>query len=186
MLFIVLSCYVVNGQNDHSNIQRKKIQLGLSYSLTSDYRVQRKPFNASVNYQVQQWGAIDLGVGAQVYMFSPKPDYEKNFSTRWSVNPNVSSSYSFLNNKLRAYLAFGYYFDNYKLTTDEIQFFSPSSKHTLKSTGFTVAPGIKYFFNTNIFFDINYTFLNAKTDDSQGFSQSSNNNLLNVGLGVSF
>lgn len=186
MLFIALLSYVVNAQNDNSNIQRKNIQLGLSYSPASDYIIHKKPFNASINYQVKKWSAIDLGLGAQVYMFPPKSEYRKNFSARWGINPNVNSSYSFLNNKLRTYLAFGYYFGNYKLTTDEIPFLTPSREYTLKSNGFTVAPGIKYFFNSNIFLDINYTFLNVKTKDDQGFLHSSDNNLFNLGFGVSF
>lgn len=186
MLSIALSCYFVNAQNNNVNIKKEKFQLGLSYALTSDVVSYKNPFNASINYQLKKWGAIDLGVGIQVYMFSPKSEYKKNFSTRWGFNPNVSSSYSFLNNKLRTYFAFGYYFDNYKLTTDELPPFTASYKNAIKSTGLTFVPGFKYFLNSNIYFDINYTFLNVKTKYGPGFSYTSNNNLFNVGLGVAF
>ena len=61
-----------------------------------------------------------------------------------------------------------------------------SPNQSIKTTGITIAPGLKYFVHPNIFIDTNLTIILAKTKYESGTSESNNNAYFNIGAGVAF
>ena len=185
ILFTLLLGYLANAQVSTQNNDSGKFQLGVGYAFqiqSKSYTIFKNPPNVFINYQLKRWNSIDLSVGARVFLFMPRPENKDNFSTPWGFNPNVSSSYSFLDNKFRAYLALGYYFDQYQFTTTA-SLGSPSASSTIRDNGITFTPGIKYFVKSNLFLDINYMLLNIKTNV---ISDTSSKSLFCLGFGVAF
>jgi hypothetical protein len=163
--------------------QHRKFHFGISYSLTNENEVYRNPFNGYVNYQLKKWDQLDLNGGLRVFYFSSKES--ANFSNKWGVNPNIGISHYFKGNKFNTYLNLGYYFDTFEFKpTNTGSFTNPNRE--LKTNGFTIAPGLKYFVQSNFYVDANLTLLMAKEKDDISSSNSSNNTLFNIGIGVAF
>jgi hypothetical protein len=181
---IVIFVFVIVYSLSYSQEQAtKKFQLGFSYSLTNEDEIFKNPFSGFANYQVKQWDNLDINAGLKVYYFSSKES--ANFSNKLGFNPNISSSYYFAKNKLNANVAIGYYFDSFT-STPTITGIIVSPEREIKTNGITLAPGIKYFFNPNIFIDTNATFLMAKTKDDFYKDTTGNNTFINLGFGFAF
>ncbi|HCQ12052.1 MAG TPA: hypothetical protein DIU01_02055 [Flavobacterium sp.] len=161
----------------------KKIQLGISYSLTNQNEVYKNPFNGYVNYQLKKWDQLDLNGGLRVFYFGSKES--ANFSNKWGVNPNIGISHYFKDDKFNTYLNLGYYFDTFEFKPTTTGSFT-TPKRELKTNGFTIAPGLKYIVQSNVYVDANLTLLIAKEKDNIGSWNSSNNTLFNIGIGVAF
>lgn len=164
--------------------ENQKFQVGLSYSLTSsDEIIYNNPFSGYAGYQVKRWENLDVNAGMRAFYFKSKA--KDNFSDIWGFNPNVSTSYHFLNNKLNTYLAVGYYFDSFTFTPTPIDHPSfDNSKREYKTTGVTITPGVKYFVFSNFFIDANLSLLYTKSKPMN--SDNGNNTFFNIGLGVAF
>lgn len=171
---------VLSFAQDNSN---KKFLYGISYSLTSDDNIYNKPLSFYVNYQLKQWGNLDISAGLKSYYFSSKNS--TNFSNKLGFNPNVSGSYYFLQDKINTYFGLGYYFDSTTFKPTPTGLFT-SPNQSIKTSGFTIAPGLKYFVHPNIFVDTNLTIILAKTKYESRTSESNNNTFFNIGAGVAF
>lgn len=177
ILFMI--CFGAYSQDDTS----KKILIGISYSLTNnDSYIFSNPFSGYVNYQVKKWDNLDLNVGIRAFYFSSNE--KETFSNRLGFNPNVSSAYHFKNSKLLSYLAVGYYFDSFEFKPISNGIMGTPNRD-VKSNGVTIAPGLKYFIQENIFLDTNLTLLFSTTKDASFYTESSNT-FLNIGIGVAF
>lgn len=161
----------------------KKFQFGIAYSLTNDDNIYKNPISFYVNYQLKQWGKLDINTGLKSYYFSSKNS--TNFSNKLGFNPNVSASYYFLQDKMNTYFGLGYYFDNTTFKPTPTGLFT-SPNQSIKTSGFTIAPGLKYFVHPNIFVDTNLTIILAKTKYELGSFESNNNTFFNIGAGVAF
>ena len=75
---------------------------------------------------------------------------------------------------MNTYFSLGYYFDNSTFKPTPSGLFT-SPEQSIKTSGFTIAPGLKYFVHPNIFIDTNLTLILAKTKYELGGSESSNN-----------
>jgi hypothetical protein len=176
----MLMLSVLSFAQDKSN---KKFQFGISYSLTNDDELYKKPLSFYANYQVKKLDKIDINAGLKVFYFGTKES--ENFTNKIGFNPNASASYYFAKNKLNANLAIGYYFDNATFKPTPSIFF-PSQNQSIKTSGLTFAPGLKYFVHPNIFIDTNVTFILATTKYELGISESNNNAYFNIGAGIAF
>ncbi|MFN3640889.1 MAG: outer membrane beta-barrel protein [Flavobacterium sp.] len=174
ILFISVG-FICTAQENH------KFQVGLSYALTNSNDIYNTPFSGYAGYQVNRWENLDVNAGMRAFYYKSK--MRDNFSNRWGFNPNVSTSYHFLNNKLNTYLAVGYYFDYFTFRTTPDPFFDPL-KIEYKTTGVTITPGVKYFVFSNFFIDANLSLLYAKSKSMN--TDNSNNTFLNIGIGVAF
>jgi len=161
----------------------KKFQLGISYSLTNNDNRYNNPFSFYANYQLKKWDKLDINVGLKSFYFSSKNS--TNFSNKLGFNPNVSAAYYFLQDKMNTYFGLGYYFDNVTFKPTPAGLFT-SPNQSIKTTGITIAPGLKYFVHPNIFIDTNLTIILAKTKYESGTSESNNNAYFNIGAGVAF
>lgn len=161
----------------------KKFQFGISYSLTNNDNLYNNPISIYANYQVKKWDEVDISAGLKSYYLSSKNS--TNFSNKLGFNPNVSASYYFLQDKMNTYFGLGYYFDNTTFKPTPTGLFT-SQNQSIKTSGFTIAPGLKYFVHPNIFIDTNVTFLLAKTRFESGTSDSNNNTFFNIGVGATF
>lgn len=176
---LFMSISTIYGQE----VSTKKIQLGVSYSLTNENEVYKNPFNVYANYQLVKWDKLDLSSGLRVFYFGSKES--ANFSNKWGLNPNIGISHYFNENKISTYFNLGYYFDTFKFKpTTTGSFITP--KQELKTNGFTISPGLKYFVQSNVYVDANLTLLIAKEKDDSGNTNSSNTTLLNIGIGFAF
>lgn len=161
-----------------------KFQLGLSYSLTSDDNsFFSNPISFYGNYQLRKWDKLDLNVGMKSFYFSSE---ESNYtSSKWGFNPNLSASYYFSKDKFNTYFGVGYYFDSFE-TTPTIIGLNVNPKRDIKTNGIIIVPGLKYFIHQNIFFDLNCSFLFARTSDDYYKTAMGNNTFLNLGVGTRF
>ena len=180
IIAFMLMISVLSFAQDKSN---KKFQFGISYSLTNDHELYKKPLSFYANYQVKKLDKIDINAGLKVFYFGSKES--ENFTSKIGFNPNASASYYFAKNKLNANIAIGYYFDNATFKPTPYIFF-PSQNQSIKTSGLTFAPGLKYFVHPNIFVDTNLTIILAKTKYESGTSESNNNAYFNIGAGVAF
>ncbi|UPQ80322.1 outer membrane beta-barrel protein [Flavobacterium azooxidireducens] len=168
----------------HAQAQEaKKVQVGFNYSFTDDDDLYNKPFSGYVNYQIKAWEDIGLHAGFRAFYYYPK--IKDNFTDKWGFNPNISASYSFFEKKMQASLAVGYYFDSFtfKPTTDG---FITSPNRDIKTNGFTISPGIKYFVTKTFFIESNLTILNVKNKSQFVYPESSDFVFFNIGVGVAF
>jgi hypothetical protein len=180
IIAFILMFSVLSFAQDNSN---KKFQFGISYSLTNNDNLYNNPISIYANYQVKKWDEVDISAGLKSYYLSSKNS--TNFSNKLGFNPNVSASYSFLQDKMNSYFGLGYYFDNTTFKPTPTGLFT-SQKQSIKTSGFTIAPGLKYFVHPNIFVDTNLTIILAKTKYESGTSESNNNTFFNIGVGVAF
>jgi hypothetical protein len=186
IIAFILMFSVLSFAQDKSN---KKILIGISYSLTNNDIRYNNPLSFYATYQIKQWGKLDISAGLKSFYSSAKNSTDNrpaNFSNKLGFNPNVSASYYFLQDKMNTYFSLGYYFDNstFKPTPTGGLFTSPDQ--SIKTSGFSIAPGLKYFVHPNIFIDTNLTLILAKTKYELGGSESSNNTFFNIGLGIAF
>jgi hypothetical protein len=178
ILFISIG-FICTAQENH------KFQVGLSYSLTSSDEIYNNPFSGYASYQLKRWEKLDINAGLRVFYYNSNE--QNNFSDIWGFNPNVSTSYHFLNNKLNTYLAVGYYFDSFTFTPTPIDLPTfDNSKREYKTTGVTITPGVKYFVFSNFFIDANLSLLYAKSKSKSMNTDNSNNTFFNIGIGVAF
>lgn len=183
ILFISVG-FICTAQENH------KFQVGLSYALTNSYGIFNNPFSGYASYQVKRWENLDVNAGMRTFYYKSK--IRDNFSDIWGFNPNVSTSYSFFNNKLNTYLGVGYYFDSFSFKPTMSLIPDPSdpafdtSKKVFKTSGVTITPGVKYFVFSNFFIDANLSLLYATTKLKPNYSENSNNTLLNIGVGAAF
>ncbi len=178
----ILICLVSYLSMSQKN-QDRKFHFGISYSLINDNEVFRNPFNGYANYQLKKWDQLNLNGGVRVFYFGSKES--ANFSNKLGFNPNIGISHYFKDDKFNTYINLGYYFDAFEFKPTIIGSFT-TPKREIKTNGFTISPGLKYFLQTNIFVDANLTLLIAKEKDDIGSSNSSNNTLFNIGIGVAF
>jgi hypothetical protein len=180
VIVFALMFSVLSFAQDKSN---KKFQFGISYSLTNDDNLYNKPLSFYANYQVKKLDKIEFRGELKSYYFSSKNS--SNFTNKLGFNPNVSASYYFLNDKMSGYFGLGYYFDSGTFKPTPTGLFT-SPNQTIKTSGVTFAPGLKYFVHPNIFIDTNVTFLFAKTKFESGTSNTNNNTFFNIGVGATF
>ena len=162
----------------------KKFLLGVNYSLTYDNDLHNRPLSASLNYKIKQWENIDLEVGFRTMYFKSK--IPQNFSDKWAFNPTIGSSYSFSNKKLNVFLSGGYYFDSYTFEVEEILSIENQYSGDLKTNGFTIAPGLRYFISPSFFLESNVILVSAKTKNISDLSESNTSVFFNLGVGVAF
>ncbi|WP_396188421.1 hypothetical protein [Flavobacterium sp.] len=179
-IIFALMFSILSFAQDKSN---RKFQFGISYSFTNDDNLYNKPLSFYVNYQLKKIDKIEFRAELKSYYFSSKNS--TNFTNKLGFNPNVTTSYYFLNGKMSGYFGLGYYFDSSTFKPTSTGFFT-SPNQTIKTNGLTFAPGLKYFVHPNIFIDTNVTFLLAKTKFESGTSDSNNNTFFNIGVGASF
>jgi hypothetical protein len=182
IIFIsLLLCAAYSYSQNESN---KKIQLGLSYSLTKKDFIYNNPLSVYANYQLKKWDKLGVNAGIGVFYYISKES--KNFTNKFGFNPNVSVSYDLIENKLLSYVAAGYYYDSYVFKPSLIALYTSPSRD-YKTSGVTITPGLKYFVHPNIFIDANASLLFANTkDELAGSSESSDKTLFSIGLGVAF
>lgn len=179
-IIFALMFSILSFAQDKSN---RKFQFGISYSFTNEDNLYSKPFSFYANYQVKKLNKIEFRGELKSYYLSSKNS--TNFSNKLGFNPNVSASYYFLQDKMNTYFGLGYYFDNTTFKPTPTGLFT-SQNQSIKTSGFTIAPGLKYFVHPNIFIDTNVTFLLAKTKFESGKSDSNNNTFFNIGVGTTF
>lgn len=132
MLLFVVCLFVQDKKN-------KKLQVGLSYSLSGKKAFHNSPFSFYGNYQMKTWDKFSIDAGLRIFYASSIES--NNFTTKWAFNPNVTGSYSFVE-KLNGYVAFGYYYDSYKFTPTYFDNFVPD--RNIVTQGITISPGLKY------------------------------------------
>jgi hypothetical protein len=162
----------------------KKNYVGISYVLTGDEVLHSNPFSASLEYQIKEWNQLNLKAGLKVLYFNS--NVSNNFSDRWGFNPNVSSSYSFNDNKFQAYFGLGYYFESFKISSFRPDFDQEPISAKIKRTGFTITPGIRYFLMDYLFVDSHLTILNAKIKSDSLPTESDTPVFWNIGVGLAF
>lgn len=180
IIAFILMFTVLSFAQDKSN---RKFQFGISYSFTNEDNLYNQPLSFYANYQVKKLNKIEFRGELKSYYFSSKNC--TNFTNKLGFNPNVSASYYFLQDKMNTYFGLGYYFDNATFIPTPTGLFT-SPNQTIKTSGVTFAPGLKYFVHQNIFIDANVTFLLAKTKFESGTSDSNNNTFFNIGVGTTF
>ncbi|MGV1011809.1 MAG: hypothetical protein ACOYBS_05115 [Flavobacterium sp.] len=180
IIAFILMFSVLSFAQDNSN---KKFQFGIAYSLTSDAIMYKNPFSFYADYQLKKWNDVSISTGLKSFYYSSKNS--TNFSNKLGFNPNVSASYYFLQEKMNTYFGLGYYFDNATFKPTQLGLFT-SPNQSIKTSGFTIASGLKYFVHPNIFIDTNLTIILAKTKYESGTSESNNNAYFNIGAGVAF
>lgn len=180
---VIIALLLINYLGYSQNDSNKKIQIGVSYSLTNEEALFNNPFSLYGNYKLKQWDNLDVNVGLRTFYYTTK---ESSFlSNKWGFNPNVSSSYTFKNTKLNSYFALGYYYDSFE-TEATIIGTVVNPKRDIKTNGMSLTPGLKYFVHSNIFIDADVTFLFTKVKDEYYKTETGTSTLFNVGIGVAF
>lgn len=180
---IIVLMFLVSIMSYAQDKTNKKFQVGISYSLTNNDAFYNHPISFYANYRLKKWDKVDVSAGLKSYYF--RSNISPNFSNKLGFNPNFSASYHIIKDKLNTYFGFGYYFDQATFKPTPTGYFS-SPNQSIKTSGVTIVPGLKYFVHPNIFIDSNLTFLITKTKYESSDSKSNTNIYFNVGIGVAF
>jgi hypothetical protein len=177
--FVFIVIYSFSYSQDQTS---KKVQLGVSYSLTNNNEIFKNPLSFNVNYQVKKWNNLDLNVGIGAFYFIS--NVKETFSNKFSFNPNIGSTYNFNNSKFSSYIKLGYYYDNFKFNPTNFGLIT-NPNIDIKSNGIIITSGLMYFIQENIFIDSNLNLLFSTTKNASFYTESSNT-FFNFGLGVAF
>jgi len=162
-----------------------KLQLGVEYGLsksTNDSGI----LAIDARFRIINVGIVNFNAGASLGYMTPHLGYTFGFV----ANPNVTAEFGLFNFRLCPYLGIGYSYATQKFGgngfyTNYDPIVNGETQETIASSGYTIHPGLRYYFEKLIYLDAG---LKRTSGTVKGSSRDfhSESNVIFIGAGFHF
>lgn len=188
MILLITSLTVA--QDRDNNLDKFFIGINYGINLNNGYALS-EDFNNNIaldlKYAAYQNKLIKLQTGMNfTYLMNNEYFFKDNLLI---LNPNIGVELNAFQSNFKPFINLGYMFFKDEINFKQLNVYNPTdprfqTSNNINYFGLTINPGLRYYATDLLSLEINYKFLNLKSDNEN--SQGNNVNTFNLGLGINF